>query len=132
MVASRYQCNGCDLRPGRIRLSPVVGNDRTGGRPRRPCWRSSGNRTGESPPLGGVCTGGGSHGGLRCRWPSSRGALTITIAHITFATGFAAVVIRTRLGGLDQALEDLRAFESKEVAALLRGEQYETLWARQR
>lgn len=39
-------------------------------------------------------------------WPSSRGATTITIAHITFATGFAAVVIRTRLGALDQSLEE--------------------------
>ncbi len=39
-------------------------------------------------------------------WPSARGATTITIAHITFATGFAAVVIRTRLGALDQSLEE--------------------------
>jgi len=39
-------------------------------------------------------------------WPTTRGATTITIAHITFATGFAAVVIRTRLGALDQSLEE--------------------------
>lgn len=39
-------------------------------------------------------------------WPTARGAVTITVAHITFATGFAAVVIRTRLGQLDQSLEE--------------------------
>jgi len=39
-------------------------------------------------------------------WPTTRGATTITVAHITFATGFAAVVIRTRLGALDQSLEE--------------------------
>ncbi len=37
---------------------------------------------------------------------------------------------KTALTALDQALDDLRAIESREVAALLRGERYETLWAR--
>jgi putrescine transport system permease protein len=39
-------------------------------------------------------------------WPGSRGALTITIAHITFSMAYVAVVVRTRLSGMDQSLEE--------------------------
>jgi putrescine transport system permease protein len=39
-------------------------------------------------------------------WPGHRGATTITIAHITFSMAYVAVVVRSRLGSLDQSLEE--------------------------
>ena len=39
-------------------------------------------------------------------WPGSRGAGTITIAHVTFSMAYVAVVVRSRLSGMDQALEE--------------------------
>ena len=39
-------------------------------------------------------------------WPGSRGAGTITIAHITFAMAYVAVVVRGRLTGMDESLEE--------------------------
>ena len=37
-------------------------------------------------------------------WPVQRGALTITIAHITFSMAFVAVVVQSRLASLDRSL----------------------------
>ena len=37
-------------------------------------------------------------------WPAQRGALTITIAHITFSMAFVAVVVQSRLASLDRSL----------------------------
>ena len=39
-------------------------------------------------------------------WPAARGATTITIAHITFSMAYVAVVVRSRLSGMDQSLEE--------------------------
>jgi putrescine transport system permease protein len=39
-------------------------------------------------------------------WPASRGAMTVTIAHITFSMAFVAVIVQSRLAIMDQALED--------------------------
>ncbi|MFT5259474.1 MAG: putrescine transport system permease protein [Saprospiraceae bacterium] len=39
-------------------------------------------------------------------WPSSRGFATITIAHITFSMAYVAVIIQSRLQGMDESLED--------------------------
>jgi len=39
-------------------------------------------------------------------WPSSRGATTIAIAHITFSMAYVAVVVRSRLAGMDESLEE--------------------------
>lgn len=39
-------------------------------------------------------------------WPESRGAATITIAHITFAMAYVAVIVQSRLAGMDQSLEE--------------------------
>ena len=39
-------------------------------------------------------------------WPQNRGALTITIAHTTFAMAYVAVVIQSRLVSMDQSLEE--------------------------
>jgi putrescine transport system permease protein len=39
-------------------------------------------------------------------WPASRGATTITIAHVTFSLAYVAVVVRSRLSGMDQSLEE--------------------------
>jgi putrescine transport system permease protein len=39
-------------------------------------------------------------------WPGGRGALTVTLAHITVATAYATVVIRARLGQLDRSLTE--------------------------
>ena len=39
-------------------------------------------------------------------WPMSRGATTITIAHITFSMAYVVVVVRSRLASMDQSLED--------------------------
>lgn len=42
-------------------------------------------------------------------WPASRGATTITLAHITFGTAYAIVVIRARLSQLDPRLNEAAA-----------------------
>jgi putrescine transport system permease protein len=42
-------------------------------------------------------------------WPTQRGALTVTLAHITFGLAFATVVIRARLSLLDPILEEAAA-----------------------
>ncbi len=39
-------------------------------------------------------------------WPSTRGATTITIAHITFSMAYVVVVVRSRLAAMDESLED--------------------------
>jgi putrescine transport system permease protein len=39
-------------------------------------------------------------------WPSGRGATTITIAHVTFAMSYVAVVVQSRLAGFDESLEE--------------------------
>ncbi len=39
-------------------------------------------------------------------WPMSRGAATITIAHITFAMAYVVVVVRSRLAAMDESLEE--------------------------
>jgi putrescine transport system permease protein len=39
-------------------------------------------------------------------WPASRGATTITIAHITFSMAYVVVVVRSRLAVMDESLED--------------------------
>lgn len=39
-------------------------------------------------------------------WPDGRGFTTITIAHITFSMAYVAVVVRARLAGMDQSLEE--------------------------
>ncbi len=39
-------------------------------------------------------------------WPAERGMATITIAHITFSMAYVAVIIQSRLAGIDQSLED--------------------------
>lgn len=42
-------------------------------------------------------------------WPQGRGAITIAIAHVTFALAYATVVIQSRLANLDPALEEAAA-----------------------
>jgi len=39
-------------------------------------------------------------------WPDQRGFTTITIAHITFSMAYVAVIIQSRLAGMDQDLEE--------------------------
>ncbi len=39
-------------------------------------------------------------------WPASRGAATITIAHITFSMAYVVVVVRSRLAVMDESLEE--------------------------
>lgn len=39
-------------------------------------------------------------------WPSERGFTTITIAHITFSMAYVAVIIQSRLTGMDESLEE--------------------------
>ena len=39
-------------------------------------------------------------------WPASRGATTITIAHVTFSMAYVAVVVRSRLASMDESLEE--------------------------
>jgi putrescine transport system permease protein len=39
-------------------------------------------------------------------WPAGRGTLTIVIAHTTFSLAYVAVVVQSRLAGLDPALEE--------------------------
>ena len=42
-------------------------------------------------------------------WPHGRGAVTITVAHTTFAVAYATVVIQSRIANLDPALEEAAA-----------------------
>jgi putrescine transport system permease protein len=42
-------------------------------------------------------------------WPQGRGAITIAIAHVTFALAYATVVIQSRLANLDPSLEEAAA-----------------------
>jgi putrescine transport system permease protein len=42
-------------------------------------------------------------------WPSGRGASTITIAHITFAMAYVAVVVQSRLADMDGSIEEAAA-----------------------
>ena len=39
-------------------------------------------------------------------WPAKRGADTITIAHITFSMAYVAVIVQSRLAGMDESLEE--------------------------
>ncbi|MCB9929892.1 MAG: ABC transporter permease subunit [Alphaproteobacteria bacterium] len=39
-------------------------------------------------------------------WPDGRSALTIAIAHTTFATAYVSVVVQARLGQMDRSLEE--------------------------
>ena len=39
-------------------------------------------------------------------WPASRGATTITIAHVTFSMAYVVVVVRSRLATMDESLEE--------------------------
>ena len=39
-------------------------------------------------------------------WPQTRGVATITIAHVTFSMAYVAVIVRSRLSGMDESLED--------------------------
>ncbi len=39
-------------------------------------------------------------------WPAGRGAMTITIAHITFSMAFVAIVVQSRLSSMDKSLEE--------------------------
>ena len=39
-------------------------------------------------------------------WPGGRGVTTITIAHITFSMAYVAVVIQSRLSGMDDSIEE--------------------------
>jgi putrescine transport system permease protein len=39
-------------------------------------------------------------------WPASRGATTVTIAHITFSMAYVAVIVQSRLAGMDESLEE--------------------------
>lgn len=39
-------------------------------------------------------------------WPDGRSALTIAVAHITFATAYVAVVVQARLSQMDRSLEE--------------------------
>jgi putrescine transport system permease protein len=39
-------------------------------------------------------------------WPEGRGITTITIAHITFTMTYVAVIVRARLNGLDESIEE--------------------------
>ena len=39
-------------------------------------------------------------------WPAQRGFSTITIAHTTFAMAYVAVIVKSRLSGMDQSLEE--------------------------
>lgn len=39
-------------------------------------------------------------------WPASRGANTITIAHVTFSMAYVAVVVQSRLASMDRSLEE--------------------------
>ena len=39
-------------------------------------------------------------------WPGDRGFTTITIAHITFSMAYVAVIVQSRLTGMDESIED--------------------------
>ena len=53
-------------------------------------------------------------------WPQGRGAVTIAVAHVTFAVAYATVVIQSRLGSLDPALEEAAAdLGARPVAAFV-------------
>ncbi len=39
-------------------------------------------------------------------WPAGRGALTITISHVTFCTAFVAIIVRSRLVNVEESLEE--------------------------
>ena len=39
-------------------------------------------------------------------WPESRGATTIAISHITFCMAYVAVIVQSRLSGMDESLEE--------------------------
>jgi len=39
-------------------------------------------------------------------WPGSRGAGTITIAHITFSMAYVAIIVQSRLASMDQSMEE--------------------------
>jgi putrescine transport system permease protein len=39
-------------------------------------------------------------------WPAERGFSTITIAHTTFSMAYVAVIVRSRLAGMDESLEE--------------------------
>ena len=39
-------------------------------------------------------------------WPRARGALTITLAHISFSLSYVAVIVQSRLVGFDESLEE--------------------------
>lgn len=39
-------------------------------------------------------------------WPGQRGFSTITIAHTTFSMAYVAVIVRSRLSGMDESLEE--------------------------
>ncbi len=39
-------------------------------------------------------------------WPASRGATTITLAHISFSMSYVAVIVQSRLVGFDESLEE--------------------------
>jgi putrescine transport system permease protein len=39
-------------------------------------------------------------------WPAGRGITTIIISHVTFCMAFVAVVVQSRLSGMDQSLEE--------------------------
>jgi putrescine transport system permease protein len=39
-------------------------------------------------------------------WPATRGATTITIAHVTFSTAYVAVIVRSRLASMEVSLEE--------------------------
>ena len=39
-------------------------------------------------------------------WPEGRGVNTITIAHITFSMAYVAIIVQSRLAGMDESLEE--------------------------
>jgi putrescine transport system permease protein len=39
-------------------------------------------------------------------WPAERGFSTITVAHTTFSMAYVAVIVRSRLAGMDESLEE--------------------------
>ncbi len=39
-------------------------------------------------------------------WPSGRGITTITIAHSTFSMAYVAIIVQSRLAGLDESIEE--------------------------
>jgi putrescine transport system permease protein len=42
-------------------------------------------------------------------WPQGRGAVTIAVAHVTFALAYATIVVQSRLASLDRSLEEAAA-----------------------